>query len=810
MASHGAASSFCYALLLLFLIVMGRRVGAQEEQLSRPVAHDDNMKDLAQNNKFLQQEASDDSIAFPTLNEEALANSQCPQQLEIRWQTEVSSSIYASPLIADINSDGKMEVVVPSFVHYLEVLDGADGEKLPGWPAYHQSTVHASALLYDIDRDGSREIALATFNGEVLFFRSSGYMMPDKMIVPRRRVKKDWYVGLSPDHANHTQNDVHDDSLMGDEFIETEKPDAVLSDSAKSLVNASDHEGNLATGNGSSKADIPQQRRLLQDEATAENEQGSLEEEALESFDVFRDAEANAGEGLSDDYGYDYDDYDESMWGNDTWLEAVHEQEADYVSVDSHILCTPVIADIDGDGIDEMVVGASYFYDREYYEDPEYAKELNGLDIGKYVGGSIVVFNLKTKQVKWVAELDLSTDSVSYRAYIYSSPTVVDLDNDGKMEILIGTSFGLLYVLHHDGTLRASFPKLMGEIQAQVVAADINDDGTLEIVSADVRGNVAAWTRDGKEIWTVHLKSLIAQGPSIGDVDGDGNTEVVVPTSSGQIHVLRGSDGSKVGPYPFRTHGRIMAPALLVDLGKKRGAERQGLTIAVTSFDGYLYLIDGPTGCADATDIGETSYSMVLAENVDGGDDLDLIVTTMSGNVYCFQTSTQHHPLKAWVSQAQGRNVVSNRNNREGVFVLPSSRSYRDESGPSFWVQYQIVDESRASSGPYNIVVTLMVPGNYLGEKRIERHFVHNQAGVYKVNLPCVPVRTVGTVLVEMVDKNGLYFFDEFPLMFHMHYYRLLKWLLVLPLLGMAGVLLVTQPQDSAPLPSFSRSRHQS
>ncbi len=110
----------------------------------------------------------------------------------------------------------------------------------------------------------------------------------------------------------------------------------------------------------------------------------------------------------------------------------------------------------------------------------------------------------------------------------------------------------------------------------------------------------------------------------------------------------------------------------------------------------------------------------------------------------------------------------------------------------------------------YGFQVTLMVPGNYLGEKRIERHNVHNQAGVYKVNLPCVPVRTVGTVLVEMVDKNGLYFSDEFPLMFHMHYYRLLKWLLVLPLLGMAGVLLVTQPQDSAPLPSFSRSRHQS
>jgi len=34
-------------------------------------------------------------------------------------------------------SDGKMEVVVPSFVHYLEVLDGADGEKLPGIVELH-------------------------------------------------------------------------------------------------------------------------------------------------------------------------------------------------------------------------------------------------------------------------------------------------------------------------------------------------------------------------------------------------------------------------------------------------------------------------------------------------------------------------------------------------------------------------------------------------------------------------------------------------------------------------------------------------
>ena len=49
-----------------------------------------------------------------------------------------------------------------------------------------------------------------------------------------------------------------------------------------------------------------------------------------------------------------------------------------------------------------------------------------------YVAGGVVCWDLKAQKWAWTVHLDLTTDKTKFKALIFSAPTVVDLDGDGK------------------------------------------------------------------------------------------------------------------------------------------------------------------------------------------------------------------------------------------------------------------------------------------------------------------------------------------------------------------------------------------
>jgi outer membrane protein assembly factor BamB len=441
----------------------------------------------------------------------------------------------------------------------------------------------------------------------------------------------------------------------------------------------------------------------------------------------------------------------------------------------------------------------SYFYDREYYDNPAHAGELGeGIDIGKYVAGGIYVVDLQTLALKWHTHLDLSTDSVSFRAYIYSAPTLVDLDRDGHMEIVVGTSVGFLYVLRSDGSTMRGWPVQMGEIQGQVAAADLDGDGYSELIAADTRGSVAAFRRDGTELWERHLASLVAQGVTIGDIDGDGELEIAVGTSSGAIHVLKGATGFPVKPFPFYTQGRVMAPILLTRLH----ANNPALTLVAVSFDGFMYVIDGAAGCRDVIDIGETSYSMPLVDDLTGNGKMDIVLATMNGNVYAFESmDTEFDPLNAWTSQVHSVNNLVARGDWYGV--RGTARGYHDVRGAHLDVPFEIVDRRKVHAGgkphgPYAVTVTVTTPGF---SRTVNRSF--DAPGVYALKTEIPNWRARGHVTIRISDESKLFAEDSYGVSFHMRFYRVLKWILVVPFMLMTTAL-VQMTQEGNALPTFA------
>lgn len=81
------------------------------------------------------------------------------------------------------------------------------------------------------------------------------------------------------------------------------------------------------------------------------------------------------------------------------------------------------------------------------------------------------------------------------------------------------------------------------------------------------------------------------QAATFGDVNGDGELEVIFGTSSGYLYAVSGKTGRDIANFPFRTHGCIAAPVLITQLSQ--GSSQQ---LVVMSFDGHLYMVDGISG----------------------------------------------------------------------------------------------------------------------------------------------------------------------------------------------------------------------
>jgi len=246
--------------------------------------------------------------------------------------------------------------------------------------------------------------------------------------------------------------------------------------------------------------------------------------------------------------------------------------------------------------------------------------------------------------------------------YITSPPTLVDLDNDGVDEILIGEEDSRLHVYRADGSSFPgwdNYPFLGGQSRFTPAVADLDHDGSPEVIS------VSGYSSGGVALFANHADGSLVTGfpvlmdngyptsyASVGDVDGDGNNEIVVIGKQDAypwnplLHIYSHDGTLKQTLNPSGTLSYGGAPAL-ADLDGDLIPEiimQTNTGLNVWKGDGSS-MLGWPVGTG-----GGASNSAPVVGDVDGDQQPDIVVVSndvtsnVDGKVWVFDRAGNVHP----------------------------------------------------------------------------------------------------------------------------------------------------------------------
>ena len=170
----------------------------------------------------------------------------------------------------------------------------------------------------------------------------------------------------------------------------------------------------------------------------------------------------------------------------------------------------------------------------------------------------------------WPVETDLGGGDVK------SSLALADTDGDGRLEVFFGADDFRAYGVEDDGTAIEGWPQVldMPAGASAVVIGDLDGDGSLDVCfgtrtwSAGLgvytfSGSVYAFDRNGSRLagWSLPKKvsgDVRQGGIALGDLDSDGQLDVIAATSKQLIEVVRDDEGTPTG-LRIATKGSIYA-----------------------------------------------------------------------------------------------------------------------------------------------------------------------------------------------------------------------------------------------------------
>jgi hypothetical protein len=126
------------------------------------------------------------------------------------------------------------------------------------------------------------------------------------------------------------------------------------------------------------------------------------------------------------------------------------------------------------------------------------------------------------------------------------------------------------------------------DFPASPTLADLDGDGDLEIIQPSKEGEIHIWTWEGDTFpgWPQWLDDGCSSSASVADVDGDPDFEIVVGCDDGKVYAFD-TNGDQLAGWPIQTDAEIYSSPTITDLDNDGDVE-----IIVTGVDVMVYVWD--------------------------------------------------------------------------------------------------------------------------------------------------------------------------------------------------------------------------
>lgn len=467
---------------------------------------------------------------------------------------------YSSPAVIDLDGDGTNEVIGSAYS--IVALDGEVGEVIWRVPSGHDRGQPGASnsgrtwpgiVIADVDGDQSEEIVTAHGGGYVSVYELNGYFSPGWPQQPTGGLE---IRGLS----------VSDLDMDGS--LEIIASGAVY---GKTNTWVYEHDGQLRQGWPQLSNESGYAYGIFNDNAAVGDLDGDGYGELVVPSDVHyicayeRDGlqiPANSmygGKGWGRVGVWESPEIELRGWGT---CDASDDRSERYRANFAHGPAT--IADVDMNG-DLEVIATGNVYDCGFSSYPS-----------RYTG--VFVFNADRSRyrngvIDWTqAPIDTGaplSEDYNLIENAQPNPVAADLDGDGDLEILYAAYDGRVHAFWLDKTEHGSWPYSVNQagegilrFASEPAVADLDSDGKAEVIFASwvekgshATGRLHILNFQGQPIYEVDLPGAYSgdwngalAAPTLGDIDGDPELEVVLNTAhSGFVAFdLPGSSGTEI------------------------------------------------------------------------------------------------------------------------------------------------------------------------------------------------------------------------------------------------------------------------